>query len=101
MGVVATGQIVEKEAQLPGCAFGRTLGASQPRAGKRVEALADRGQETKVVSPGLNLPQKGTSLGGSQHMEEGVLREAQPTDRAAPIIVHGAERRPCPSELVE
>ena len=101
LGVVAAGQVVEKEAQLPGCAFGRTLGACQPSAGKRVEALADRGQETKVVSPGLNLPQKSTALGGSHHMKEGILREAQPTDRAAPVVVHGTERRPCPSELVE
>ena len=86
---------------MPCCAFGRSFGASQPGAGEGIEALADRGQKAKVVSLGLNLPQEGAALRGSEHVKEGILGEAQPADRAAPVVVHGAESGPCPAELVE
>ena len=101
LGVVAAGKVVKKKTQLPGRALGSTLSAREPSAGEHVEALADRGEETEVVSLGFNLPQEGAALGGSQHVEEGVLGQAQPADRAAPIIVHGTERGPCPFELLK
>ena len=50
---------------------------------------------------GFNLSEEGAALGGAQHVKEGVLGQAQPTDRAAPVVVHGTEGRPCPSKLVQ
>ena len=32
-------------------------------------------------------------------MQESVLGKAQPADRAAPVVVHGAESGPCPTKL--
>ena len=34
-------------------------------------------------------------------MEQGVLREAEPADRASPVVVHGAKGGPCPAQLLK
>ena len=86
---------------MPGRAFGRSLGAGQPSAGEEVEALANGRKEAKVMPLGLDLPQEGAALRGSEHMKESVLGEAQPADGAAPVVIHGAESGPSPAKLVE
>ena len=50
---------------------------------------------------GFNLAEEGAALRGAQHVKESVLGQAKPTDRAAPVVVHGTEGRPCPSKLVQ
>ena len=99
--MVAARQVVEQKAQLPGGALGGSFSASEPSAGKHVEALADCREEAEVMALGFNLSEEGAALGGAQHVKEGVLGQAQPTDRAAPVVVHGTEGRPCPSKLVQ
>ena len=41
LGMVAPRKVIEEEAELPGGAFGSSLGAREPRSGKHVETLAD------------------------------------------------------------
>ena len=41
LGMVASRQVVQEEAELPGSAFGSSLGAREPRSGKHVKTLAD------------------------------------------------------------
>ena len=45
LGVVAPGQEIEQEAELPSGALGGSFSASEPRAGEHVKALADRREE--------------------------------------------------------
>ena len=50
---------------------------------------------------GFDLAEEGAALGGAQHVKESVLGQVQPADRAAPVVIHGAEGGPCPSKLVQ
>ena len=50
---------------------------------------------------GFDLAEESAALGGAQHVEESALGQVQPADRAAPVVVHGAEGGPCPSKLVQ
>ena len=86
---------------MPGGALGSTFGAREPCASKHVKALTDRGKKAKVVPLRFDFPQEGSTLGGAQHVQEGVLWQVKPTDRTAPVIVHRAERGPSPFKLLQ
>ena len=68
LGVITTGEVIEKKPQLPGRALGCPFSTREPSAGEHVEALADRGEKAEGMSLGLNLPQEGAALRGTQHV---------------------------------
>ena len=62
LGVVPPGQVVVENPKLPFGTLGHALGAGLPGGGKHVEALADRGEEAKVVPGGSDFSKESTLL---------------------------------------
>ena len=73
LGVVAPGQEIEQEAELPCGALGGSFSASEPRASEHVKALADGREEAEVVTFGFDFAEEGAALRSAQHVEESVL----------------------------
>ena len=101
MRVITARKIVEQQPKLPSRALGGTFSARKPSGGKHVEALSDRREVAQIVALGFDLTEEGATLGSAQHVEKGVLRQPEPADLAAPIVIHGTEGWPGPSKLAQ
>ena len=80
LGVVAPGEVVVKQAQLPGAELERPARAGQPSGSKHVDALSDPRKAAEVISRLFDLAEESTALRRAQHVQEAALRDVEPAN---------------------
>ena len=78
LGVVATREVVDEQTKLPFGQLQRRFSAHQPRARKRINALAKRTKEAKVVARFGDASNETATLRAAEHVAEAARRFARP-----------------------